>query len=349
MKNLILAKKIREKQNSALKQIKGAASVFGFAKHGKIKEERGILNPVSENHSLSERNELGVSTENPFWNTKNDSETKSILMVESLPNEPMKVKKQKKPFKGLFGVDDQHPAKQKKPFKGLFGVDDQHRAEPESEGKSSKSGKKLTWGFDGFKKWKKNDSEDETAPLSLNEKSDGGGTYLGQLVAEPVGGGGPDTKQIKRKFYPNGAPSDFFVDKVLGDSIKKELSRIQTEHGAKNSSVELTTWCDRYGDVVLDVVRKEFKNHVGEMGGNMKGITREEKQQNSKRWTTFDDYDYDDDENCHPNLFAPQRDHHHTFPSKQAKILTPLKSGPVALTSQNIILFLMFKSLLVGQ
>ncbi|KAJ8560787.1 hypothetical protein K7X08_022647 [Anisodus acutangulus] len=181
MKNLILAKKIREKQNSALKQIKGAASVFGFAKHGKIKEERGILNPVSENRSLSERNELGVSTENPFWNTKNDSETKSILMVESLPK-PMKVKKQKKPFKGLFGVGDQH------------------RPEPESEGKSSKSGKKLTWGFDGFKKWKKNDSEDETAPLSLNEKSDGGGTYLGQLVAEPVGGGGPDTKQIKRSF-----------------------------------------------------------------------------------------------------------------------------------------------------
>ncbi|KAK4369878.1 hypothetical protein RND71_009353 [Anisodus tanguticus] len=280
------------------KQIKGAASVFGFAKNGMLKEERGILNPVSENRSLSEINELGVSTENPFWNTKNDSETKSILMVESMPNEPMKVKKHKKPFKG--------------------------RAEPESEGKSSKSGKKQ-WGFDGFKKWKKNDSEDETAPLSLDEKSDGGGSYLGPLLAEPV----------------------------LGDSIKKELSRIQTELGAKNSSVELTddqieaistrlpvdkadlkkffpkTWCDRYGDVVLDVVRKEFKNHVGEKGGNLKGITKEEKKQNSKRWTTFDDYD---DENCHPNLFAPQQDH--SFPSKQAKIFTPLKSsGPVYVNS----------------
>ncbi|KAJ8562248.1 hypothetical protein K7X08_011539 [Anisodus acutangulus] len=319
--------KNKEKQTSALKQIKGAASVFGFAKNGMLKEERGILNPVSENRSLSEINELGVSTENPFWNTKNDSETKSVLMVESMPNEPMKVKKHKKPFKG--------------------------HAEPESEGKSSKSGKKQ-WGFDGFKKWKKNDSEDETAPLSLNEKSDGGGSYLGQLVAEPVGEG-PDTK-IKRKLHPNGAPSDFFVDKVLGDSIKKELSRIQTELGAKNSSVELTddqieaistrlpvdkadlkkffpkTWCDRYGDVVLDVVRKEFKNHVGEKGGNLKGITKEEKKQNSKRWTTFDDYDYDD-ENCHPNLFAPQQDDH-SFPSKHAKIFTPLKSsGPVYVNS----------------
>lgn len=322
--------KDKQKQTSALKQqIKGAASVFGFASS---KKERGILNPVSENCSLSERNELGVSTENPFWNThlrEKDSETKSILMVESLPNEPMKGKKQKKPFKGLFGVDDQH------------------RAEPESEGKS-KSGGKKQWGFDGFKKWKKNDSDDETAPLSLEEKSDGG-TYLGQLVAEPVGEG-PDTKQIKRKLHPNGAPSDFFVDKVLGDNIKQELSRIQTELGAKNASVELTddqieaistrlpvdkadlkkffpkTWCDRYGDVVLDVVRKEFKNHVGEMGGgNLKGVTREEKQNSKRSWTTFDDYE--DDENCHPNLFAPQQDRHHTFHSKQAKSFTPLKSS----------------------
>ncbi|XP_006359527.1 uncharacterized protein [Solanum tuberosum] len=323
--NSISSSKDKQKQtSSAIKQqIKGAASVFGFASS---KKERGILNPVSEN--CSERNELGVSTENPFWNThlrEKDSETKSILMVESLPNEPVKVKKQKKPFKSLFGVDDQH------------------RGEPESEGKS-KSGGKKQWGFDGFKKWKKNDSEDETVPLSLDEKSDGG-TYLGQLVDEPVGEG-PDFKQIKIKLHPNGAPSDFFVDKVLGDKIKKELSRIQTELGAKNASVELTddqieaistrlpvdkadlkkffskTWCDRYGDIVLDVVRKEYKNHVGEMGGvNSKGVITREEKQNSKRWTTFDEDDYDD-ENCHPNLFAPQQDHHHhTFHSEQTKSL----------------------------
>lgn len=191
--NSISSSKDKQKQtSSAIKeQIKGAASVFSFASS---KKERGILNPVSEN--CFERNELAESTENPFWNThlrEKDSETKSILMVESLPNEPVKVKKLKKPFKALFGVDDQH------------------RGEPESEGKS-KSGGKKQWGFDGFKKWKKNDSEDETAPLSLDEKSDGG-AYLGQLVAEPIGEG-PDTKQIKRKLHPNGAPSDFFVDKV---------------------------------------------------------------------------------------------------------------------------------------
>lgn len=48
---------------------------------------------------------------------------------------------------------------------------------------------------------------------------------------------------------------------------------------------------------MIDVVRKEFKQHVGEMG-NSRVLAKE--KQNSKRWTTFDD----DDENCHPNLFA---------------------------------------------
>lgn len=66
--------------------------------------------------------------------------------------------------------------------------------------------------------------------------------------------------------------------------------------------------------------------------GNLRGgggiITKE--KNNSKRWTTFDESD--DDENCHPNLFAPQQDHH-TLPSKQAKVLTPLKSGQVYVNS----------------
>lgn len=51
---------------------------------------------------------------------------------------------------------------------------------------------------------------------------------------------------------------------------------------------------------MLDVVKKEFKDHVGEME-NMRNAARERQQTNSKRWTTFED---DDDENCHPNLFA---------------------------------------------
>ena len=50
---------------------------------------------------------------------------------------------------------------------------------------------------------------------------------------------------------------------------------------------------------MLDVVKKEFKDHVGEME-NMRNHYKE-KHVNSMRWTTFDD-----DENFHPNLFGQQ-------------------------------------------
>lgn len=30
------------------------------------------------------------------------------------------------------------------------------------------------------------------------------------------------------------------------------------------------SWCDRYGDIVLEVVHKEFKDHVAEMGNQKK-------------------------------------------------------------------------------
>nr|GMC97316.1 Uveal autoantigen with coiled-coil domains and ankyrin repeats isoform 1 [Ipomoea batatas] len=273
--------KPKSKQNAAMKQIKGAASALGFARSEKIKEEnQKPFNPSQ-------------STENPFW-----SESKSILMAESSGPEPsVKVEKQS---------GGEKP--KRKPFRSLF------QTEPSEE--KEKSGKKQ-WGFDGFKKWKKSESDDETAPLSLAEKSDGKEAYPDQLlVTEPIGEG-PDTKQIKKKLLPNGAPSDFFVDKVLGENIKKELLQIQTKLDEKNSSVQFTDdqieaistrlpvdkadlkkffpkqWCDRYGDVVLDVVRKEFKQHVAEMG-NSRG---------AKKWETFDEEE-DDDENCHPNLFA---------------------------------------------
>ncbi|XP_019198003.1 PREDICTED: uncharacterized protein LOC109191789 [Ipomoea nil] len=278
--------KPKPKQKAAMKQIKGAAaSALGFARSEKIKEEN--LKPFNPSQS----------TENPFW-----SESKSILMAESLGPEPsVKVEKQS---------GGEKP--KRKPFRSLF----QTEASEEKE----KSGKKQ-WGFDGFKKWKKSDSDDETAPLSLAEKSDGKETYR-----EPIGEG-PDTKQIKKKLLPNGAPSDFFVDKVLGENIKKELLQIQTKLGEKNSSVEFTDdqieaistrlpvdkadlkkffpkqWCDRYGDVVLDVVRKEFKQHVAEMGNSSRG-GKDKHEKYSKKWETFDDVEEDDDENCHPNLFA---------------------------------------------
>lgn len=50
---------------------------------------------------------------------------------------------------------------------------------------------------------------------------------------------------------------------------------------------------------MLDVVKKEFKDHVGEME-NMRNAVRE-KHVHSSRWTAFED-----DENSHPNLFATQ-------------------------------------------
>lgn len=46
------------------------------------------------------------------------------------------------------------------------------------------------------------------------------------------------------------------------------------------------SWCDRYGDIMLDVVEKEFKKYVGEMG-NSQAVDKE--KDNLERWTTFGD------------------------------------------------------------
>ncbi|KAI8565681.1 hypothetical protein RHMOL_Rhmol03G0279600 [Rhododendron molle] len=324
--------KTKSKNGSAVRQMKGSNSIFGFGsshKNGKGKENKGPIDPGPDHFAPFAKNEqLGLSRENPFWDSnlrQKESETQSILMMESSPPESKKVdnrseseKAKKKMFRTLFQKEERHE-------NGDHGLD--------YEEKVSKSGKKQ-WGFDGFKKWKKSESEDETAPLPLSERSDSE-MFLGsnRLVASPVGEG-PDTKQIKRKLHSNGAPSDFFVDKVLGQKIKKELSRIQTELNAKNPNIQFSndqidaistrlpvdkadlknffpkSWCDRYGDVVLDVVRKEFKDHVGEME-TLKNAAREKQNSSSKRWATFDD-----DESCHPNLFAPQDS---SFPMKQAK------------------------------
>ncbi|CBI25595.3 unnamed protein product, partial [Vitis vinifera] len=286
----------------------------------KSKHEKSIIGPVSEH---SGHNELGLSRENPFWNIhlkEKESETRSILMPESIPVETVKVEKS--------GADKA----KKKVFRTLFQKEGSENV-PESEEKVSKSGKKQ-WGFEGLKKWKRNNWEDETTPLPLSERSDIE-SYLGpcQLVASPIGEG-PDTKQIKRKIHSNGSSSDFFIDKVLGEKIKKELSLIQTELNTTNHNLQFSndqieaistklpvdkadlkkffpkSWCDRYGDVVLDVVKKEFKDHVGEME-SMRNAARE-KRGHSTRWTTFED-----DENCHPNLFAHQD---HSFQMKQTKL-----------------------------
>ncbi|KAL3824562.1 hypothetical protein ACJIZ3_020591 [Penstemon smallii] len=323
----ILMSKNKLKEGSSIKKLKGAVSVLGFVspdKNGKS-EVKNVNNAVKNNNIRPmDKNILYQSTENPFWNSglnEKESESKSILMMESSPA-PSKVEKQSGSEKG-----------KRKPFKTLFQRDQKECETIDFEEKEKVKSVKRTWGFDGFKKWKKNESADETVPLSLSEKSDGE-IYTGQLVEKPIGEG-PDTKQMKRKLHPNGAPTDFFVDKVLGDNnIKKELSSIQTELSAKNPNAHLSddqieaistrlsvdhadlkkffpkSRCDRHGDVVLDVVKKEFKDHVGEMGNS--SIIAKEKN-NSKRWTTFDD-----EENSHPNLFAsPPENHSYSF-MKQA-------------------------------
>ncbi|GAU11965.1 hypothetical protein TSUD_195890 [Trifolium subterraneum] len=292
-----LSSKGKSNHGSALKQIKGAASVFGFVSSNK--HEKSIFDSPSLNSKGKQQGE-GVS----------------ILMEESGPPEPGKES-------GGGGGSEKS---KRKPFKTLF-----HKEQREVNGGSEveqRGGKpvKKQWGFDGFKKWKRNENEldDETAPLPLNQRSDSEAfSASSQSFARSIGDG-PDTKLIKKKLHSDGSPSDFFIDKVLGNNIKKELSRIQTELSSTNANLKLSndqmeaistripvdkadlknyfpkSWCDRYGDVVLDVVKKEFKTHVEEME-NMRSIAREKHGGNSRRWTTFDD-----DENMHPNLFVHQ-------------------------------------------
>ncbi|XP_038876909.1 uncharacterized protein LOC120069260 isoform X2 [Benincasa hispida] len=287
--------KNKSKHMLSMKQIRGAASVFSFG---------------SSQRSQRNRKEKSIfDSENQLCNS---SETNSILMAECSSNKEMSEEKAKRrPFRTLF--------------QGGGGSGDGGNYGPDYEERMNKSGKKQ-WVFNGLKKWKRDETEDETAPLPLHERSDSeafwGFSNSTQLATSPIGEG-PNTKMMKRKLHSDGSPSDFFIDKVLGEKIKKELSRIQSELNTSNPNLKFSddqieaistrlpvdkadlknffpkSWCDRYGDVVIDVVKKEFKDHVGEM--EIKRNAASEKRRNSSnsmRWTTFDD-----DENCQPNLF----------------------------------------------
>ncbi|GAB4832741.1 hypothetical protein Ancab_006758 [Ancistrocladus abbreviatus] len=222
--------------------------------------------------------------------------------------------------KGNGGGDNKGKVKKKK-FLCLFhkeekgGHGDVNRLE---EGDSRSAGK--PWGFDGSKKRKTGSNVKDETGLPIRMKSEGEDYCMGttSLVHE-----GPDTKQIKRKLHADGSASDFFIDKVLGDKIKKELSRIQSELSSKNPNLEFSndqidaiskklpvdkvdlkkffpkSWCDQYGDVVLGVVKKEFKEHVGEMNTRAAAT---EKHAISTTWAKFEE-----DENCHPNLFQQEK------------------------------------------
>lgn len=328
---------LKDSNSKAKSKTKGSKSVFGFIssnQNGKNKDEKG---PPVDQRVVT--NELSLSRENPFWNSQlieKGNERRSILMTESLP---VTVESKNEGEKG-----------KKKMFKNLF-----QREENENGDYAMKSGEKglksekKQWGFEGFKKWKRNDSDDETAPLPLSERSDNVAfSGLKELVASPIGEG-PNIKQVKGKLNSNGStPECYIIDKVLGEKIKKELSRIQTELNAKNPSIEFSddqievistrlpvdkadlknffpkAWCDRYGDVVLDVVRKEFKGHAVEKENSRTAVR--EKQSNLERWETFDD-----DENYHPNLFASREN---PFSVKQARY-NPSKDDPLYKSFKN--------------
>ncbi|KAI9126056.1 hypothetical protein K1719_003474 [Acacia pycnantha] len=272
------------------KNIKGASSVFSFVsayKPGKNKTEKSIFESPS----------LGMDSKG--------KQQSSIFMEEVGP--PESTKEESSVAEKL----------KRKPFKSLF-QKEQRDGGPEAT-------KKHQWGFEGFKKWKKSESEDETPSSQATIRT------LGE---------GPDTKLIKKKLHSDGSPSDFFIDKVLGEKIKKELSRIQTELSTTNPSLQFSndqmeeistklpvdkaelknyfpkSWCDKYGDVVLEVVKKEFKEHVGDMEIK-RSNAREKHSTNSKRWTnTFDE----EGENFHPNLFANHHQDHNNNPFRSSNI-----------------------------
>ncbi|KAI0496672.1 hypothetical protein KFK09_022996 [Dendrobium nobile] len=132
------------------------------------------------------------------------------------------------------------------------------------------------------------------------------------------------TPSERKQIHSDGSSSDFFIDKVLGENIKKELSRIQSELSATNQNMNFSddqieaismklpvdkadlnkffpkSWCSTYGDIVLDVVKKEFKDHVGEME-NLRNASKA-KHDNcfDGNWVSFED----ESENFHPNLFS---------------------------------------------
>ncbi|KAK9130527.1 hypothetical protein Sjap_011014 [Stephania japonica] len=326
--------KNQTKNKSPMKRIKGAASVIGFMspyKTGSTSKERKStseqktaepLRPLDANIP-GNINVSASFNENPFWvATANEkqSEEQSILMSASSPPRPFKAGKEKGSTEKV----------KKKGFSGLFLREQKeenggHHINPDlEEPKTATKSSKKQWGFDGFKRLNQSDREDETAPLPLGERSDERNTSSTcHLVNSPIGEG-PDTRLIKKKIHSDGSASDFFIDKVLGDNIKKELSRIQEELSTTNPNLQFSndemeaistrlpvdkadlkkffprSWCDKYGDVVIDVVKKEFKDHVSEME-SMRNANKE-KRLSSARWVTFDEDN--NGENYHPNQFV---------------------------------------------
>ncbi|KAJ0989523.1 hypothetical protein J5N97_007879 [Dioscorea zingiberensis] len=301
--------------------------IMGAPPASSPEEEWSVINLRDDEESpmvktTKQRTPFKSLMSNVPWKEKaKEANKNSILMPESSPLVTERTEKGKrKPFRSLFQKE---------------GLDENG----EEKGGSSKSGKKKQWGLDGLRKWRRGNSEDETMTecLGTRERSDGAPSMAMHctLVAAP-NGEVPDTKKIKNKLHSDGNASDFFIDKVLGDNIKKELSRIQTELCTTNPNLNFSddqmeaistklpvdkadlnhffpkSWCERYGDIVLNVVKKEFKDHVGEME-NKKIASREKHGVGgTEKWVAFQESD--NDENLHPNLFSQENQSHSLKP-----------------------------------
>ncbi|WOL19069.1 hypothetical protein Cni_G27866 [Canna indica] len=294
----------KEKHRTPIKSFIGSAASWKGKGAKKDSAKKGPLGSLDVNAMDPSR----PSMENPFWIRGQHGDKSSILMPESSPLVPIKTEKGKrKTFQDLFWREKQEENENRDPM-----------------------GAKKQWGLDGLKKWKRGGGGDDesTAPYLLpGERSNNASSIACTLVASPIGQG-PDTKRIKKKMHTDGSASDFIIDKVLGDNIKKELCRIQSELCAKNQNLNFTdeqmeaisvrlpvdkadlnnffpkAWCDRYGDIVLDVVRKEFKDHVGEME-TLRSAASDRKHEHggAEKWVAFEEKD----ENLHLNLFSQKQ------------------------------------------
>ncbi|KAL9265474.1 hypothetical protein AKJ16_DCAP21249, partial [Drosera capensis] len=91
------------------------------------------------------------------------------------------------------------------------------------------------WSIGGLKKWKGSNNgvhEEAAAPVTREPLPDLDGSRIWD---------GSDTRQIKRKLHPDCSTSDFLIDKVLGEKIKTELSRIQLELSSTSPNLQFSS------------------------------------------------------------------------------------------------------------
>uniref|UniRef100_A0A0D3H9Y0 Uncharacterized protein n=1 Tax=Oryza barthii TaxID=65489 RepID=A0A0D3H9Y0_9ORYZ len=252
-------------------------------------------------------------------NSKNAS---SVLMAESSPSEAMPSAKTEKGKRrhltamfhnGGNGSENKEPA-----VASMEGAD--------QEKDTSKSKKKSSWGFDGLKKWKKASNEDATAGGERPEHAAPRSSYS-ECRLEASLAVAKDAKRAKKKLNTATGDDDFASDlandKVLVENTKKELSRIQAELSSTNRNLNFSdqqieaistrlpvdksdlktffpkAWCDEHGDNVINVAKKEFKEHVEEMG-KQRDIT------GGDGWVAFGD---SHDENFNPRAFSQHQVH----------------------------------------